>query len=451
MTKKLHIHLTIILIMLCCMAPCLAVTTPDQLADKAAKERQREMKTQIKNIKEALKGKRGADALKGVENIRKDSAEMWNTTVLQYGVDACRLIADGENEKLYLKNNPDTTAFFNALYNIGHYALLTDSAETIKAFADSMEGKATKYRFRKANAALVSKNMGNILIAPRFFAAKGKWEDAERLASMGIDLMESNMLKAQKHYRTDTLKIVRMAVIHANACYNLKHHDAIERYAKWALMDSIAYESIMERLVYAETERGDTASYFPKLVKGHRQFPYSIFFFSRLNDYYIRTAQYDHIVSATRFTLDKIEAEGLLNPEVDEDTLIRHKLTHENIGQFYETLAIASHNQGKFRDCINQSNNVLKWNPQHPRADFFIGASYFRMAEAVNIPESVNDPNYKKNSQERDRLLEMARPHMEIYRKNNPEESRFWAPLLYEIYLYLNLGEEFEEILKYIP
>ena len=450
MTKKLYIYLSAVLLMMS-MALSTSAIPSEQSAEKSEKARQREKRAQIKSIKEALKNKKGADALKGVENLRTDSAEKWNPIIVQYGVDACRLMADDENMRLYLKNNPDTTAFFNALYRIGQYTLQSDSAESIVAFADSMEGRKAKYRFRKPNAALVSKHLGNILTASRYFAAKGKWDDTERFAAMGIDLMQSAMLKSQKNYRPDTASIINLAVIHANACYMQKKHEAIERFGDWALKDSAAHESILERLVYAETERGDTAAYLPKLIAGHHQYPYNIFFFGRINDYFLRHAQYNDVVEAVKYTLDKVEAEGLLHPDVEEDTLVKHGLSHENIGQFYETLAIASHNQGKFRDCITQSNSVLQWNPQHTRADFFIGASYFRMAEAVKIPESVTDSDYTKNSKERDRLLEMARPHMEIYRKYNPEEARFWAPLLYEIYLYLNLGEEFKEILKHLP
>ena len=390
MTKKLYIYLSAVLLMMS-MALSTSAIPSEQSAEKSEKARQREKRAQIKSIKEALKNKKGADALKGVENLRTDSAEKWNPIIVQYGVDACRLMADDENMRLYLKNNPDTTAFFNALYRIGQYTLQSDSAESIVAFADSMEGRKAKYRFRKPNAALVSKHLGNILTASRYFAAKAKWDDTERFAAMGIDLMQSAMLKSQKNYRPDTASIINLAVIH------------------------------------------------------------NIFFFGRINDYFLRHAQYNDVVEAVKYTLDKVEAEGLLHPDVEEDTLVKHGLSHENIGQFYETLAIASHNQGKFRDCITQSNSVLQWNPQHTRADFFIGASYFRMAEAVKIPESVTNSDYTKNSKERDRLLEMARPHMEIYRKHNPEEARFWAPLLYEIYLYLNLGEEFKEILKHLP
>ena len=73
------------------------------------------------------------------------------------------------------------------------------------------------------------------------------------------------------------------------------------------------------------------------------------------------------------------------------------------------------------------------------------------MAKRVRIPNSINDPDYRKNYRERNRLLEMARPYLELYRKNNPDDARFWAPILYDIYLYLNLGPEFEEISRHLP
>ena len=123
MTTRLYVGILLYMLSLCMASHAPASPVPQNVEKK---EKTQQLKTQMKSIREALKGKKGADALKGVENIRKDTAEWWNIQALQYGVEACRLLADTENEKLYLKHNPDTTAFFNAIYNICRYVLLTD-------------------------------------------------------------------------------------------------------------------------------------------------------------------------------------------------------------------------------------------------------------------------------------------------------------------------------------
>ena len=44
--------------------------------------------------------------------------------------------------------------------------------------------------------------------------------------------------------------------------------------------------------------------------------------------------------------------------------------------------------------------------------------------------------------------LQKARTYMEYYRQLMPGEKRKWAPVLYRIYLSLNLGRQFDEMDK---
>ncbi|MGO8077971.1 hypothetical protein AB9F41_37020, partial [Rhizobium leguminosarum] len=48
--------------------------------------------------------------------------------------------------------------------------------------------------------------------------------------------------------------------------------------------------------------------------------------------------------------------------------------------------------------------------------------------------------------QQQKEFYEKARPHLEIYRTKAPQDVQEWQPLLYEVYLKLNLGKEFESI-----
>jgi hypothetical protein len=41
-----------------------------------------------------------------------------------------------------------------------------------------------------------------------------------------------------------------------------------------------------------------------------------------------------------------------------------------------------------------------------------------------------------------------ALPYLETYRKLMPDEKNKWAPVLYRIYLNLNMGKQFDEIDK---
>ena len=47
-------------------------------------------------------------------------------------------------------------------------------------------------------------------------------------------------------------------------------------------------------------------------------------------------------------------------------------------------------------------------------------------------------------------VCEEARPYLETYRKYCPSQHEKWAPLLYRVYLELNMGPEFEDVSRYV-
>ena len=51
-----------------------------------------------------------------------------------------------------------------------------------------------------------------------------------------------------------------------------------------------------------------------------------------------------------------------------------------------------------------------------------------------------------KQRKEMQKLYRKALPYMERYRALEPKETEKWAAALYNIYLKLNMGREFEEI-----
>ena len=424
----------------------------------------------MKEIKEALKNQKGSDALQRVERLRKDSAYTWNPKLLQYAVEACRMLNDQENEKIYLRSKPDTAAFFSTLAKVYDYALLTDSAERIQNFSHSenpLDAKSQKYRYRKQNADFAASHYRNLTAGSRYFGTHGKWEEAKRFTALAIEVATAPMTYALRQPVADSSRINDLALLHLNACYRQKQYADMERYAEYALRDSANRESTLEKLIFAETELADTLHYVARLKEAHNYAPSNMFFFSRLVDYYLRNFDNEAVLNTANLTLEHV----LNNAQMEADKCVIDSLDYYSqpsdaealegvrtsvtlpdaeIAQIFEARAIAYHNSDNPRDCINEALNILEWEPNHPRADFYIGASYYRMAESIAIPQHVTDDDYQRATRERNRLLALARPHLEAYRYNNPDAADFWAPLLYETYLYLNLGPEFEEISHYI-
>lgn len=446
MTKRL-IYILLLLI----------ATLPAEAAPSASKSGRQQMK----QIRENLKNLKGAEALKTVESMVKDSLYMWNAQVLQYGTEASRILYDTENEKFYLKSKPDTTALFNALYNIYRYALLTDQAE-------GMENTEGKYRFRKSNADFMTRYFRNLTAAPRYFSAKGKWEDVKRFTAIILDADKAPMMASLAHPLLDDKMRSDLACLNVAACFRLKQYTEIETYADLATVASANRAAALEQLAYAEVHNKDSVRYIRHLEEGHRDYPDNMFFFSRIIDHYLHNDNNAMVLATADETLeyvlakaqevaslciiDKVSDYGRPS-EADALFGVRETvaLPHDQIAQIFEARAIAYHNQHNREACIEEAKNILTWNPYHARAYFYIGAGYYSLAEDVEIPSRADAPDYHEAMNTRKALLAQARPFLEEYRKQNPDASERWAPLLYEVYLNLNLGAEFEEISKFIP
>lgn len=454
--KRLIGYLTLLL---CLAAPlALQATMPDPPKDG---------RRQMKAIREDLKDLKAAEALRRVETLRKDSLYAWNPQLLNYATEAYHILNDKENEKLYLKTNPDTVAFFATLYNMFDFALLTDSIESEHNLQHQTAEKTYKFRFRRQNQELLARRFNNLTAAPRYFKARSKWDEVEKYSGLVARTLLSSLGRNTRHPLADSTVLRDMAVLHVSSAFRLQHFNEIERYAPYALTDTLHAETIYEQLAYAAAQTGRDSIHIARLNAGHNRFPANMFFFSRLVDHYLRTGNNDAVLATASGTLESVLANaqeaaniclidtlGDYAQPTDAQALngVRTSvaLPDDAIAQIFEARAIAYHNAANPRACIEESYNILNWNPAHQRADFYIGASYYRLAEAIEIPALVTDPGYRSATRERNRLLSLGRPHLEAYRRLCPDDSANWAPLLYETYLYLNLGPEFEEISHYV-
>ena len=77
---------------------------------------------------------------------------------------------------------------------------------------------------------------------------------------------------------------------------------------------------------------------------------------------------------------------------------------------------------------------------------FNIGACYCNLAKDVDIPGNINSTTYRQAKDKLKKYYQNAQTYLEKYRLIMPEEKEKWAPLLYRVYLNLNLGKQFEEV-----
>ena len=92
---------------------------------------------------------------------------------------------------------------------------------------------------------------------------------------------------------------------------------------------------------------------------------------------------------------------------------------------------------GRYEESIEYSNKLLALNDSMPEAYFNAGTAYVSM---TNGKDTRKDRKFIRS------CYQKARSYMEHYRALAPDEKEKWAPLLYRIYLNLNMGRQFDEI-----
>ena len=93
----------------------------------------------------------------------------------------------------------------------------------------------------------------------------------------------------------------------------------------------------------------------------------------------------------------------------------------------------------RYAESIKYSERLIEVNPNLAEPYFNAGTAY------VNIADRLVDHKEKKLVKQ---AYQKACPYMEHYRKLMPKEQAKWGPVLYRIYLNLNMGKQFDEIDK---
>lgn len=367
------------------------------------------------SIQLALKNKKAADAIGLVEKMRKDSVLSTQPRLYAYGVEASRRLYEQENEKIYLKRSPDTTAFFNRLYNIFDYALLTERAE--------QQQDSARHKFRQEHALLLNNYYPNLIAASLYFFNQQKMSDAARFSKMAIEAQRSTLF-AHQRANLSSNALAQHAQRYLFAQLHLKNYAECERYKDIAWTDTLRREQVLEALTIAADAQADSSRLLRYLRQGINAYPRNTFFFTHLSDYDFNRRRPDSVL----FWVDRLLPEDTTNATL------------------YLAQAIAYEYLGNDNLCIRAAHNLLRCDSTSIEAQYLLGRSYFRQAQRVELPTSINARSYSAAYRRRQQLYTLARPHLEAFRRLQPDKVSAWRPMLYEVYLKLNLGREFEEI-----
>lgn len=367
---------------------------------------------ELKTIKRYLKDGKARDAMSLIYKLEKDTTKKKTLALYAYGKEAQLALHQIENEKNYLNQKYDTVAFFNTTMGIIDYILKYDSLECLQ------EGKSSA---REENRKLLCKYYPNLNAGGRWFFKNGHFEDARKFLKKYIDIPTESIWGINPQ---DEKTINHAAYLYLKSSFFLKDYQAVFTYKEQALADSALGRDILETLVISAMQLGDTVAFKNNLKAGVRNYPKVVFFFTHLADYYNQHKEFEKSLALADTLL-------VVDPE-NKVFMMGKSLSLMNLKEFEQSIEI--------------SKKILDKDSTQTETYFNIGACYCNLAKGVTIPTNINSPLYKTSKEKVKTYYKEALQYLETYRALKPKEIEKWAPLLYRVYLNLNMGEQFEEM-----
>ena len=369
----------------------------------------RAQKKELSLARSYIKSGKYTEAEKAMTDLLKDSANRDNKRIYLTWYDAVRGQYDQGNEKLYLKQKYDTAAFFSTTKRLFVVAEKIDSVE----MRPDRKGRVV-LDYRNKHAAQMNAIRPNLFNGGTYHVRKGNWKEGYAFFETYLDCARQPLFVTYNYAENDQ----RMAEAAYWATYcGYKMNDAVLtlRYHKQALQDSARADFTLQFVAEARRLLKDDELYLATLKEGFRRYPQFPYFFPRLMDIYTSRGQYELALAVADSAL-AVNDSSQLYVFAKSSTLLR---------------------LGRYEESIVYSDRLMTLNDSLPEAYFNAGTAYVSMAA---------DLNPRKDKRRIKSYYQKARFYVERYRKLAPKEQEKWAPLLYRIYLNLNMGKQFDEI-----
>ena len=397
---------------------------------------------ELKALRGYVKANNATEALKEAARLEKDSTFALAAadkagllpTLYDLTLQANLITERQQNEKMYLKQQADTTALFQSIYGIFQSARRCHEAEVRERFqlaaAYAKEGKTakadkTRSRYERPQSIILCQRFPNLLTGARYFFARQKWAEAEQLANIATLTASDTAYWAAKPMlpQVSEADLSQMAYISLASAYKQQHYADAMAQAEAALRDTTAHADVLEYLATSAAQLGDTTQYVNFLLEGMIDYPDDSRFFLQLYRHHYRHSQFDEALQ-----------------------LAERQLQHRDSTLYREARMIALYQLKRYDDVLADATTILQKDSTSHVSYYYTGAAYCQKARAVQLPTNRNSRSYRQLLRQRKDFYQQAREPMETYRRLQPERVGYWKPFLYDIYLALNMGKEFEEI-----
>ena len=316
------------------------------------------------------------------------------------------------NENLYLHLKQDTAALFKLAHKMFRDYQAMDS---IDALPDK-KGRI-RIKYRSSHAAFLQAYRPNLYNGGVFFLRRHSYQEAFTLLDAFLDCQRQPLFENQ-HFEQDPLNPT--AAFWTVLCgYQLDNPSMALKYKDLALQDTVRLENCLQYLAEIYKKQCDKQLYEQTLVDGFERYPNSSYFFPRLIDHLNSTNQRDRAMTIVDEALAANDSSEL----------------------FIFAKSNMLLNQGDYDACIALCDTLIARNDTLADAYYNAGVAYVNKAFLIE----KGRVGAKQRKQMR-QLYQKALPYMERYRALAPQEKDKWAAALYNIYLKLNMGKEFEEI-----
>lgn len=347
--------------------------------------------------------------------LKKDSANKTNHKIYLLWYQAVEKQFETANEQLYLKQKYDTAQLFNL--NKTMFSIL-ESLDSIDAETTNNGVVKTKYRDRHSE--ILNGLRPNLYYGGTYNINKNNFKEAFSFFEMYLDCAKQPIFTSYNYQKTDS----RMpeAAYWASYCgFKLNDADKTLKYLETARLDTARLKYTLRYAADAYMQKKDETKCLEILHEGFDKFPRFTYFFPRLMDYYTKHNKLDKALD--------IANRALTVSPTSELFLYAKSTVLLNMGKYKESIAIC--------DSLISINDTL------PEPYFNAGTAFLNLAISAEFKD-----NSAKGRKSIKKIYQQALPYMEKYRKLAPSEKRKWGPPLYKIYLYLNLGQQFEEMDK---
>ena len=379
-------------------------------------------KKQINQARDYLKSGKDFDkAEKLMTDLLKDSVNKSNEKIWLLLIAAQKAQYEQGNEKLYLNEKYDTAQFFLSAQKLFNSMERFDSLEQ----QPDKSGRV-RIKYRDKHAAYLDKIRINLYNAGVFYAKKKEFAKAYDYFDSYIDCARQPLFSRLQYAEKDAMMPIAACWSvfcgHSlgDADLTLKHHELAEKDDA-----RLVYVLQYEAETYARTQQ--ETDYLKTLKRGFELFPTYDYFFRKLMRNYWHQKDNDTAMQLVSTAL-AVDSTSMVFRFAENRTLL---------------------NLGRYDECIETGRRLLAQNDSIAEVYFTVGLAYYN--QAVNKEMTLKDKSSKERKTIRAdirKLYQQGLPYLEKYRAMEPDQQNKWFTPLYNIYLNLNMGKEFDEIIN---